>query len=134
MSIPVYNLSNGERVLSERAFLSMIGAKGRGSTGGHRIAGILSDSVLKHFFSNDLLMAIENPIAFYNHTNIETRGYPAEILHEFCAAFAQAHDAGACKTDTQARYATNCKQLGKETPGSQRQFDIWELKLREPRT
>jgi hypothetical protein len=111
ISIPVYNLSNGERVLSERGFLSMIGAKGRGATGGHRIARILQDSVLKHFFSHDLLMAIENPIRFYNRTNVETNGYPAEILQEFCQAFAQAHDAGACKTEAQVRYASNCKQL-----------------------
>lgn len=111
ISIPVYNLSNGERVLSERGFLSMIGARGRGKSGGHRIARILQDSLLNHFFSRDLLVAIDSPIQFYNQTNVETFGYSAEILHDFCSAFAQAHDAGACKTEAQIRYASNCKQL-----------------------
>lgn len=109
--IPVYNLDNGERVLSERGFLAFIGAKGRGNTGGHRIARILQDSVLKHFFSQDLLAAIECPIRFYNHTNTETLGYTSEVLHEFCLSFAKAQDAGACKTEAQNRYAQNCKQL-----------------------
>lgn len=110
-TIPVFNLSTGDRVLSERGFLYVIGAKGRGSTGGHRIAAILKESIISSLFSKELLMAIENPIRFLNESNKETFGYRSHVLKDFCIGFSKAKNAGALKTEVQFRYASNCETL-----------------------
>ena len=111
LTIPVYNLNNGDRVLSERGFYSVIGVKGRGSTGGHRLRAILNDRVIKHFFSKKVLMAIDEPIVFITDTNKEARGYNAEILKDFCYGFVQARESKALHTDVQLRYASYCQTL-----------------------
>ena len=111
MAIPVYNLNDGRRVISERGFLAIIGAKGRGASGGHRLKQILNDRVLKALFSNKVLMAIEEPIEFQNNSNVMTRGYDADILKDFCVGFVRARDLGALKTDVQRRYAEYCQTL-----------------------
>lgn len=109
--IPVFNLKDGRRVVSERGFLAMIGAKGRGASGGHRIGAILRDSLVKSFFSQDLLVAIENPIWFLNLTDTPTRGYSSEIFKDFCIAFSKAKEAGVLVTDAQKRYGESCQRL-----------------------
>jgi len=108
---PVYNLDDERRVLSERGFLAIIGAKGRGSTGGHRLRRILSDSVLKHMFTKNVLVAIEEPIEFLDTLGHPTRGYDAEILKDFCIGFVKARDANVLKTEVQQRYASYCQNL-----------------------
>jgi hypothetical protein len=110
-SIPVYNLNNGLRVFSERGFLAIIGAKGRGSTGGHRLLSILADPIIKPFFSKKVLAAIEKPIVFLTDVKTHSRGYPAEILKDFCAGFVSAREAKALRTPTQLRYASYCQAL-----------------------
>jgi hypothetical protein len=89
----------------------MIGVKGRGSTGGHRLNAILRDPLIRAFFSNDILMAIETPIRFLSPTEIIINGYDAEILSEFCIAFTKAKSARALKTEVQNRYAMYCESL-----------------------
>ena len=110
-AIPVYNLGNGQRVLSERGFLAVIGAKGRGASGGHRLRAILADPAIKAFFSKRILVAIEQPIEFLSTTDTPTRGYDAEILKDFCVSFVQAREAGALRTEAQRRYASYCQTL-----------------------
>ncbi|GAA6162599.1 hypothetical protein NBRC116590_03030 [Pelagimonas sp. KU-00592-HH] len=110
-AIPVYNLNDGRRVLSERGFLAVIGVKGRGTSNGHRLKKILSDRVLRALFSKNVLMAIEEPIRFKSERNLLTFGYDAEILKGFCVGFVRAREMGALKTDVQRRYAEYCQTL-----------------------
>jgi hypothetical protein len=110
-TIPVFNLPNDMRVISERGFLAIIGAKGRGDTGGHRLLKILADPVIRSFFSKDVLVAIESPIKFMNLTNTITRGYSADVLKDFCIGFSKAKSKGALKTQIQMRYAEYCETL-----------------------
>lgn len=110
-SFPVYNLDNNMRVLSERGFLAVIGARGRGATGGHRLRQILGDPLIKSFFSKDVLVAIESPIQFFTQTGTPAIGYNAEILKDFCAGFVQAREAKALRTEVQLRYAAYCQTL-----------------------
>lgn len=111
LSIPVYNLNDERRVLSERGFLACIGAKGRGNSNGHRVAKILGDSVFKGFFSKDFLMDIESPIQFQTDLNRPAFGYTVEALNKFCIGFSKAKNAGALKTKAQFRYAENCERM-----------------------
>jgi hypothetical protein len=111
LTFPVYNLSDGSRVVSERGFFAIIGAKGRGTTGGHRLAAILNDSIAKAFFPKKLLTDIESPIVFLGFTGRPTFGYKSDLVKEFCIAFAKAKSSGALRTEAQLRYATNCEAL-----------------------
>ncbi len=110
-NIPLFNLFDGRRVFSERGFLSLIGAKGRGSTGGHRLNAILRDPLINLFFSPDVLVAIENPIRFISPTETLILGYEAEVLSEFCMGFTKARSARALKTEVQNRYGMYCESL-----------------------
>jgi hypothetical protein len=110
-TIPVHNLSDGSRVISERGFLAIIGARGRGSTGGHRLARILADPLIKVFFSKDLLVAINNPVRFLSTTKTLTYGYPDKVLNDFCIAFSKAKNARALKGEVHFRYAAYCEAL-----------------------
>jgi hypothetical protein len=111
LTIPVHNLEDGRRVISERGFLAIIGAKGRGNTGGHRLGRILSDAAVKSFFSNEILHAIGNPILFLNVTDALSTGYSAEILQPFCVSFSKAKNARSLRTEVQYRYAEFCETL-----------------------
>lgn len=110
-TIPVHNLSDGRRVISERGFLAIIGAKGRGATGGHRLLRILADPIIKSFFSEEILAAIGEPIPFLSKTNTLTYGYEDKILHKFCISFSKAKNSRALKTEVQLRYASYCETL-----------------------
>jgi hypothetical protein len=110
-TIPVFNLSDGKRVISERGFLGIIGAKGRGTSGGHRLARILADSIIRSLFPLHVLMAIDNPIRFMSPNNILTYGYEDVILNDFCIAFSKAKNSKALKTEVQYRYAEYCETL-----------------------
>jgi hypothetical protein len=109
--IPLFNLFDGRRLFSERGFLSLIGVRGRGSTGGHRLNAILRDPLLKSFFSLEILVAIENPIRFISPTETLVLGYEAEVLSEFCIGFTKARSAGILITEVQRRYAEYCENL-----------------------
>jgi len=109
--IPVHNLSDGRRVLSERAFLAAIGAKGRGSSSGHRLARIVADPVIKSFFSQKLLVDIGKPVAFLSLTKVLTYGYEDEVLHEFCISMLKAKGMRALATEAQIRYGEYCESL-----------------------
>lgn len=111
LSLPVYNLSDGRRVFSERGFLALIGAKGRGTTGGHRVSQIIRDPLIRVFFSKEILAAIENPIRFISFTDTLVLGFDAEILSKFCFAFMDARKAHVLRTEVQKRYADYCETL-----------------------
>jgi len=111
ITIPVYNLDSGQRVISERGFLAIIGVKSRAKSNGPRITRLLSDKLVKPFFSKELLMDLGSPIEFLNAKNLTTFGYEVSILNKFCIGFSKAKSAKALKTETQERYAANCEQL-----------------------
>ena len=110
-AIPVFNLADGRRLISERGFLAIIGAKGRGSSNGHRLLKILDTPRIKPFFSQKILMAIANPIPFLSPTNVQVNGYPAEILKDFCVSFSKAKTSKALVSEVQLRYASYCETL-----------------------
>ena len=111
ITFPVYNLNDSRRVLSERGFLAVIGAKGRGVSGGHRLRRILADPIVRNLFSKDVLVAIDHPIEFYNQSDVLTRGYDAEILKDFCVGFVRARELRALNSEVQQRYARYCQML-----------------------
>jgi len=111
LTIPVYNLNDDRRVLSERGFLACIGAKGRGTSNGQRVAKILGNPVFKGFFSKGFLMDIQSPIKFLTETARPAYGFTVEHLNEFCIGFSKAKNAGALKTQAQMRYATQCETM-----------------------
>lgn len=77
-----------------------IGMKGRGQG----VSRIVTHPTLKPFISNELAMAIENPILFAGIGTRETAGYEATILSDLCSALLDARDAGALKTAQELRY------------------------------
>lgn len=111
ITIFMHNLDDGRRVLSERSFMAAIGMQGRGNSNGHRITRILADPVLKHLFSNELLMDIANPIRFMTEQGRIAFGYTGRTLNDFCISFVKAKSLGACKTEAQRRYAQSCEDL-----------------------
>lgn len=110
-TVPVCNLSDGRRVISERGFLGIIGARGRGKTGGHQLARILADPIINALFPQHVLVAISNPVKFLSLTNTLTYGYEDVILNDFCIAFSKAKNSKALKTEVQYRYAEYCETL-----------------------
>jgi hypothetical protein len=110
-TIPVYNLPGDLRYISERGFLAIIGAKGRGAPGGHRLRQIIGAPVVKSFFSDKLVAAIESPVKFLSTTNSTVSGYTAETLKDFCISFSKAKNKGAIRTSVQIRYAEYCEAL-----------------------
>ena len=111
LAIHVYNLNDDRRVLSERGFLACIGAKGRGSSNGHRVAKIIGEPVFKAYFSKGFLMDIKNPIKFLNQSARPSYGYTVETLNEFCIGFSKAKNGGALRTKVQMRYAEQCERM-----------------------
>lgn len=104
MKIPCFVLDDERRVISGRGMTQAIGMKGRGQ-GVRRIS---THSTLKPFISNELSVAIENPILFTGYspkTDEPTQGYEATILQEVCEAILNARDNGALKTEQEIRYA-----------------------------
>lgn len=78
---------------------------------GQGVARISTHSALKPFISNELSLAIENPIRFVraaSRSSRPTSGYEATILHDLCEMVLNARDAGALKTEQEERYAASC--------------------------
>jgi len=91
---------DGERYISGRSMTTAIGMKGRGQG----MARISTNSTLKPFMNNALVMAIENPVEITGKTPKPVHGYRAEILADLCDALLEARKAGALKTEQEERY------------------------------
>jgi len=91
---------DGERFISGRSMTSAIGMKGRGQG----MARISTNSTLKPFMNNALVMAIEQPVRIVGKTPRPVHGYRAEILADLCDALLEARKAGALKTEQELRY------------------------------
>jgi len=103
LEIPCFVLEDGRRVISGRGMTAAIGMKGRGQ-GVARIQGL---KALKSLESNDLTLAIENPIQFTGgspQVGVASDGFEASVLQELCEALLRARDTGALKTEQEIRY------------------------------
>jgi hypothetical protein len=109
-NIPCFVLEDGRRVISGRGMTKAIGMKGRGPG----VVRISTNKTLNPFISNELEVAIKNPINFIgtgSRKRNPTAGYEATILHDLCQAVLEARDAGALKTEQELRYAKYCDAL-----------------------
>jgi hypothetical protein len=104
IEIPCFVLNDGRRVISGRGITSAIGMRGRGQ-GMARISALLRQ---KGNSSNDLHVAIDNPIVFDGAAPLPTQGYEAPVLVEICEAMLDARDRGALKTEQEQRYGSAC--------------------------
>lgn len=98
---------DGERFISGRSMTGAIGMKGRGQG----MARISTNSTLKPFMNNALVMAIEQPVKIVGKTPKPVHGYRAEILADLCDALLEARKAGALKTEQEVRYSQFAETL-----------------------
>lgn len=106
----VLNDKNSTHIFSERAIFAILGIKGRGSKGGHRIPSILGKSYIKPFIPADTWVDIETPV-FYTDSRIKCIGYKSEILGGIIKGLLLAHKSGALKNEVEKRYAAQAEIL-----------------------
>lgn len=112
IEIPCLVLEDGTRVITGRGMTSAIGMKGRGQG----MARIVEHRALKPFISEELRLAIENPIKLPGSGSRKvnpTSGYEATVLLRICDSILDARRAGALKTIQECRYADCCEILVK---------------------
>jgi hypothetical protein len=66
---------------------------------------------LKPYITDELSVAIENPVEFSGPGGRRTTGYEATVLHELCEAILTASDSQALKTEQELRYAQYAQAL-----------------------
>jgi len=107
LELSCFVTDDGERYISGRSMTAAIGMKGRGQGTGR----ISSNSTLKPFMNNALVMAIENPVEISGKTPRPVHGYRAEILADLCDVILEARNGGALKTEQEKRYALFAETL-----------------------
>lgn len=108
LKIPVFVLDDETRVISGRGFTAALSMKGRGQG----MARILSHKRLKPFISEELVLAIQNPLVFRRSAGLPpTHGYVATILVDVAEAILAARKAGALRTEQEFRYAAAAEIL-----------------------
>lgn len=105
IEIPCANLSDGRRLLSERAVTKAFGGKRGGShwlrkrassDGGANLPVFLSANNLRPFVSNELQMALSKPILYRTKSSpAAAYGIEATLLPEMCEVLLKANDANA---------------------------------------
>jgi hypothetical protein len=112
IEIPCYVLADETRVLSQRGMVSGLGmARGSSSGGGDRLGNFFKGKGISPFISNELMMAITNPIKFRSpHGGGVIYGYPATILADICEAVLAARKAGVLQKQ-QEHIAEQCEIL-----------------------
>ncbi|GHE06067.1 hypothetical protein GCM10008024_39250 [Allgaiera indica] len=100
VELDCYVLNNSVRVISQRGMFRGLGvARGGAEEGGAELPRFAAQNWLNTHLSNDLRMALSNPILFSSPSSSRNYGYPATILPEICDAILAARAAG----DTTAR-------------------------------
>lgn len=110
LEIPCFVLEDGTRVISGRGMTTAIGMQGRGQG----VSRISQQSTLKPFISEDLRLAIEEPIHFIGFGGSHKKpsaGFEATVLLNICETVLEARDAGALKSEQEQRYAIQCDAL-----------------------
>jgi P63C domain len=101
IDLDCYVLNNSQRVISQRGlFRGLNAARGgprddmRADEGGAELPRFATQDWLLPSLSNDLLMALRNPILFSAPGTPRVYGYPATILPDICDAILAARVAG----------------------------------------
>jgi hypothetical protein len=101
IELDCFVLNNAQRVISQRGlFRGLNFARGgpredmRADEGGAELPRFATQGWLLSFLSNDLLMALRNPILFSAPGIPRVYGYPATILPDLCDAILAARAAG----------------------------------------
>ena len=111
IEIPCYVLDDETRVLSQRGTLSGLNLARGSRDGGDRLAAFLSGKQISPFVSNELMLAITNPIRFRHPGGGGIAfGYPATILPDICDAVLLARKAGELQKQ-QEHIADQCEIL-----------------------
>lgn len=103
-------LDDERRVISGRTMTTAIGMRGRGQG----VTRIIANRRISDLFSNELRVAIENPILFNGSTSRKTNpthGYEGSILQDICESILQARDDGRLRTEQEQRYAVAAEAL-----------------------
>lgn len=115
--IDCYVLDDETRVLSQRGMFKGLGVTRGGprnanepSQTGAEIPRFASQNWLKPFISNDLEMALRNPVFFQPPAGHTGYGYPAEVLVDICDAIIEADKQGTT-TERQAPIVQNAMAL-----------------------
>lgn len=108
--LPCYVLEDGIHIFSERALFSILGIRGHGARGGHRIAAILKKTYVNALVKKETWLNIEKPIRFVTR-GTETIGYKSSILSDMINALSQANRKGLLKTNAEKRYAVQAEIL-----------------------
>lgn len=109
-----FNLSTGERLISQIDFLRAMGRKGK-AKGGRKydaefgLPVFLTAKSLEPFIGEDLRRN-SAPVEFKDKKGLKIRGYKAELLPSVCYVFLDAHEKGAL-TSMQIHIAERSKQL-----------------------
>jgi P63C domain len=94
IELGAYVLEDETRVLSQRGLLGGLGLS-RGGRASGRLADLLRSKEFEPFVSNDLLVALDNPIKFHPpHGGRLAFGYSATILADICEAVLATRNAG----------------------------------------
>ncbi len=104
-SFPCFVLENDLRVISQRAFLDLLGFKGRGDSTGHRLLAYLDHPTLRTSYFQEIRLAIQQPIKFLHPNKFLAYGYTGETIIDYCRAILKAREAGVFEGDVFKRYA-----------------------------
>jgi len=107
IEIPCYVLEDGTRVLSGRGMQTALEL---GQSHGSKLKQFLDYSVLKPFISNELAMALNEPIKFIRpgRGGKVATGYEATVLVDICDVVLRAKEAGKFRGIKQQRIAKQC--------------------------
>lgn len=91
VTVDVYRLKDGRRLISKRAIASALGLK---SEGGNAFMRTMTRKGVRSGFPENLLTRIENPIHFMGLTHDLVDGYNVEDLVEICDALISLRNSG----------------------------------------
>lgn len=110
-SVPCFVLSDDQRVISQRAFLELLGFKGRGDSTGHRLLAFLDHPTLQSSYFQEIRLAIQQPIKFLHPNKFLAFGYTGETVIDYCRAILKARQSRAFEGEVFARYAEAAEVL-----------------------
>lgn len=92
VELDAYVLEDGTRVISQSAFLQVLGRSPRASGRRTEVPRMLQGAAFTQFLTEDLLEA-GKPIAFRTPSGIRANGYRADFLVKVCEVYLKARDA-----------------------------------------
>lgn len=109
--VPCSVLEDGQRVISQRAFMELMEFKGRGKSIGHRMAHYIDHPALNSRFFNELVLAIENPLEFKARNGVKSFGYDGTLIVDYCKGLIKARQSKAIEGEVAMRYVTAAENL-----------------------